>query len=192
MGRAGRADQEDRGGREHAVVVLAKLVGVGFVAGVLVAFIALPMVGSAGLAARDGTNSFENMPIDISTSPPPEKTVVYAADGSTLATFFDEYRESMRLDQVAPIMRRAIVAIEDSRFYQHGALDLKGAIRALATNAEANEVRQGGSTLTQQYVKNLLIENAKTPEEQQAARAQTVGRKLRELRYALHIEQSMS
>jgi membrane peptidoglycan carboxypeptidase len=173
-------------------VLLARLIGAGIMAGVLVAFIALPMVGSAGLAARDGTNSFENMPIDISTSPPPEKTVVYSADGTTLATFFDEYRESVRLDQVAPIMRTAIVAIEDSRFYQHGALDLKGAIRALATNAEANEVRQGGSTLTQQYVKNLLIENAKTPEEQRAARAQTVGRKLRELRYALHVEETMS
>ena len=173
-------------------MLLARLVGAGIMAGVLVAFIALPMVGSAGLAARDASNNFENMPINIDTSPPPEKTVVQAADGTTLATFFDEYRESVRLDKVAPIMRKAIIAIEDSRFYQHGALDLKGAIRALATNAEANEVRQGGSTLTQQYVKNLLIENAKTPEEKQAARAQTVGRKLRELRYALHIEQRMS
>jgi membrane peptidoglycan carboxypeptidase len=187
-----RDDADGRAGREHAVVQLARLVGAGIMAGVLVAFIALPMVGSAGLAARDASNNFENMPIDISTSPPPEKTVVHAADGTTLATFFDEYRESVRLDQVAPIMRRAIVAIEDSRFYQHGALDLKGAIRALATNAEANQVRQGGSTLTQQYVKNLLVENAKTPEEQRAARAQTVGRKLRELRYALDVEQKMS
>ncbi|HEU5156022.1 MAG TPA: transglycosylase domain-containing protein [Streptosporangiaceae bacterium] len=184
--------QKGRDSREHAVVLLARLAGAGIMAGVLVAFIALPMVGSAGLAARDASNNFENMPINISTSPPPEKTVVSAADGSTLATFFDEYRESVRLDQVAPIMRKAIIAIEDSRFYQHGALDLKGAIRALATNAEANEVRQGGSTLTQQYVKNLLIEHAKTPEEQRAARAQTVGRKLRELRYALHVEQTMS
>ncbi|HEX6470943.1 MAG TPA: transglycosylase domain-containing protein [Streptosporangiaceae bacterium] len=178
--------------RDHAVVLLARLVGAGIMAGVLVAFIALPMVGSAGLAARDATNNFETMPIDINTSPPPEKTVVQAADGSPLATFFDEYRESVQLGQVAPIMRKAIVAIEDSRFYEHGALDIKGAIRALATNAEANEVRQGGSTLTQQYVKNLLIESAKTPEEQQAARAQTVGRKLRELRYALYVEQKMS
>jgi membrane peptidoglycan carboxypeptidase len=173
-------------------VLLARLIGAGIMAGVLVAFIALPMVGSAGLAARDASNNFENMPIDISTTPPPEKTVAYTADGTPLATFFDEYRESVRLDQVTPIMQKSIVAIEDSRFYEHGALDLKSAIRALATNAEANEVRQGGSTLTQQYVKNLLIENAKTPEEQEAARSQTVGRKLRELRYALHVEQTMS
>jgi len=184
--------QDVRKDRDNSVVLLARLVGAGIMAGVLVAFIALPMVGSAGLAARDASNNFVNMPIDISTSPPPEKTVVHTADGTTLATFFDEYRESVRLDQVAPIMRRSIVAIEDSRFYEHGALDLKGAIRALATNAEANEVRQGGSTLTQQYVKNLLIENAKTPEEERAARAQTVGRKLHELRAALDVEQKMS
>src|SRR5918999_6056274 len=190
--RINRGGRGGPGGPEHSVVLLARLVGAGIMAGVLVAFIALPMVGSAGLAARDASNNFENMPINIDTSPPPEKTVVQAADGTTLATFFDEYRESVRLDQVAPIMRKAIIAIEDSRFYQHGALDLKSSIRALATNAEANEVKQGGSTLTQQYVKNLLIEHAKTPEERQAARAPTVGRKLRELRYALDIEQKMS
>jgi membrane peptidoglycan carboxypeptidase len=183
---------QEREGREHAIVLLARLIGAGIMAGVLVAFVALPMVGSAGLGARDAANNFENMPLTLNTTPPPEKTVVYAADGTQLATFFDEYRESVRLDQVAPIMQKSIIAIEDYRFYEHGALDLKGAIRALATNAEANEVRQGGSTLTQQYVKNLLIENAKTPEEQQAARSQTVGRKLRELRYALHIEQTQS
>jgi membrane peptidoglycan carboxypeptidase len=184
--------QEEKEARANPVVLLARLAGAGIMAGVLAAFIALPLVGSGGLAARDAANNFENMPIDLSTAPPPEKTVVYAADGKPLATFFDEYRESVRLDQVAPIMRKAIIAIEDYRFYQHGALDLKSAIRALATNAEANEVKQGGSTLTQQLVKNLLIENAKTPEEQQAARSQTVGRKLRELRYALDLEQKMS
>jgi membrane peptidoglycan carboxypeptidase len=184
--------QEERKTRVNSVVLLARLAGAGIMAGVLAAFVALPMVGSAGLVARDAANNFENMPVQLSTSPPPEKTVVYAADGKPLATFFDEYRESVRLDQVAPIMRKAIIAIEDSRFYQHGALDLKGAIRALATNAEANEVKQGGSTLTQQLVKNLLIENAKTEGEKQAARAPTVGRKLRELRYALDLEQRMS
>jgi membrane peptidoglycan carboxypeptidase len=184
--------QVDREDRVNAAVQLLRLVGAGVMAGVLVAFVALPVVGSGGLAARDAANNFQNMPADINTQPPPEKTVLYAADGKPLGTFFDEYRESVRLDKVAPIMRQAIVAIEDARFYQHGALDLKGAIRALATNAEANQVRQGGSTLTQQLVKNLLVENAKTPEEQRAARATTVGRKLRELRYALDIEQTKS
>jgi membrane peptidoglycan carboxypeptidase len=184
--------QEERKARVNSVVLLARLAGAGIMAGVLAAFVALPMVGSAGLAARDAANNFEDMPVELNTAPPPEKTVVHAADGEPLATFFDEYRESVRLDQVAPIMRKAIIAIEDSRFYQHGALDLKGAIRALATNAEANEVRQGGSTLSQQLAKNLMVENAETAEEKEAARSPTVARKLRELRYALELEQTMS
>ncbi|NED53058.1 transglycosylase domain-containing protein, partial [Micromonospora aurantiaca] len=81
----------------------------------------------------------------LKTSPPSEKTVMYSADGKQVATFFDKYRESVRLDQVAPIMRKAMIDIEDSRFYEHGALDLKGTIRAMASNVESEQT-QGGST----------------------------------------------
>lgn len=161
-------------------------------AGVLVAFIALPSVGSAGLTARDAANNFDNMESQLNTAPPPEKTVIQDASGRQIATFFDKYRESVRLDQVAPIMKQAIVDIEDSRFYEHGALDLKGAIRALATNVEAGQTSQGGSTLTQQYAKNLLVENAKDAAEYREVTAPTMGRKLRELRFALDIEERKS
>ncbi len=168
-----------------------RLLGAGVVAGVLVAFIALPGVGSAGLTARDAANNFEDMDSQLKTTPPSEKTVVYDAGGKPVATFFDKYRESVRLDQVAPIMRTAMIDIEDSRFYEHGALDLKGTIRALASNVESDQT-QGGSTLTQQYVKNLLVDSAKTEEEYREVTAPTVGRKLRELRYALDLEQRMT
>ncbi|MEV4004282.1 transglycosylase domain-containing protein, partial [Actinomadura sp. NPDC049753] len=94
-------------------------------------------------------------------------------------------------DQVAPIMRQAMIDIEDSRFYEHGALDLKGTIRAMASNVESEQT-QGGSTLTQQYVKNLLVDSAKSEEEYREVTAPTVGRKLRELRYALDIEQRLT
>ncbi|MBW8482886.1 penicillin-binding protein [Actinomadura parmotrematis] len=163
----------------------------GVVAGVLVAFIALPGIGSAGLSARNAANDFQDMDSRLKTAPPSEKTVVTDAKGKQIATFFDRYRESVRLDQVAPIMQRAIVDIEDSRFYEHGALDLKGTIRALASNVES-ENTQGGSTLTQQYVKNILVDGAKTKEEYAEATAPTVGRKLTELRYALDLEQRMT
>jgi membrane peptidoglycan carboxypeptidase len=178
--------------RGSAATKLFQLVAASVAAGVLVALVVLPGVSGVGLTARDAGAAFDNMPSQLNTSPPPEKTVVYAADGSQLATFFDEYRESVRLDQVADIMRKAIVAIEDSRFYEHGALDVKAAIRALATNAQAGETKQGGSSLTQQYVKNLLLENADTPAQERAVTAPTVGRKLRELRYALDVEKRMS
>ncbi|MBC6456335.1 penicillin-binding protein [Actinomadura sp. HBU206391] len=179
-------------GTENIVVKLFRLIGAAVVAGVLVALIALPVVGSTGVSARNASDSFQNMPSDLKTTPPPEKTVLYDTSGKPIATFFDKYRESVRLEQVNPIMKKAIVAIEDSRFYEHGALDPKGAIRALATNVEAGETAQGGSTLTQQYVKNLLVENAKTDEEYRAVTAPTAGRKLRELRYAIDIEHKMS
>lgn len=170
-----------------------RLLGAGVVAGVLVAFIALPGVGGAGLTARDAANGFQNMDAELNTAPPPEKTVVYDARGNQVAVFFDKYRESVRLDQIAPIMRKAVIAIEDSRFYEHGALDLKGTLRALVNNASSGgETRQGGSTLTQQYVKNLLVENAKTEEEYRAATAPTLQRKINELRYALHLEETMT
>ena len=177
--------------RAQAASTLFRLLGAGVVAGLIVALIALPAVGSAGLTARDAANNFEDMDSQLKTTPPSEKTVMYDAHGKQIATFFDKYRESVRLDQVAPIMRQAMIDIEDSRFYEHGALDLKGTIRALATNVESEQT-QGGSTLTQQYVKNLLVDSAKTEEEYREVTAPTVGRKLRELRYALDIEQRLT
>ena len=94
--------------------------------------------------------------------------------------------------QIAPVMRQAIVAIEDSRFYKHGAIDFRGTVRALVNNLEHKSV-QGGSTLAQQYVKNVEILSAPDPEKAFAsATADTVGRKIRELRMAVQVEHTMS
>ena len=65
-------------------------------------------------------------------------------------------RVPVTYDQISPLMRQAILAIEDDRFYQHGALDPKGTLRALINNLQHKAV-QGGSTLAQQYVKNALV-----------------------------------
>ncbi len=169
-----------------------RLLGAAVVAGLLVSLIALPGVGSAGMAARDAADSFQNMPDDFSLKPPPERTSVYSADGQVIAQFYFHNRESVRLDQVSPIMQKAIVAIEDSRFFQHGPLDMKGSVRALVTNAQDGGIKQGGSTLTQQYVKNLLVESAKSDKDAEAAKAPNFGRKLRELRYAVNVEKELS
>ena len=72
-------------------------------------------------------------------------------------------------------MVKALVAIEDYRFYQHGALDLKGTLRALVTNQANNGVVQGGSSITQQLVKLTLLSQAKT-------KAEKTGRDRRHLR----------
>jgi membrane peptidoglycan carboxypeptidase len=180
--------REDR----ESIVKLLRLAGAAVTAGILVSLIALPGVGSAGIAARDAADGFQKMPAGFSLAPPPERTTVYSADGQVIAQFYYHNRQSVRLAQVAPVMRQAIVAIEDSRFYRHGPLDMKGSLRALLTNAQDGGVRQGGSTLTQQYVKNLLVENAKTEQAAEEAKAPTFGRKLRELRYAASVEKRLS
>ena len=79
-----------------------------------------------------------------------------------IATLYDENRINVPLDQISRKMVKAIVAIEDYRFYEHGALDLKGTLRALITNQANSGVVQGGSSITQQMVKMTLLSQAKT------------------------------
>ena len=171
---------------------IARLVGFAAAAGVLVAAVSFPAVGGAAITARNAANGFQNLPSALETPPLPERSRILAADGSLLATFFDENRVSVPLDEIAPVMRQAMVAIEDSRFYKHGGADYEGIFRALIVNAQAGEVRQGGSTLTQQYVENVLVESARSKEEARDIRSATVGSKLRELRYALAIDKKLS
>lgn len=162
------------------------------VAGLLVAALFIPAACSVGINVRNSANWFNDTPT-LDLQPLAQRSRILAADGSTLATFYFENRvELPSLDLVAPIARKAILAIEDSRFYQHGALDSRGTVRALINNMQSGVNTQGGSGITQQYVKNLLAETAKTKEDRQAALAMTPGRKLRELRYAMSLERQMS
>jgi membrane carboxypeptidase/penicillin-binding protein len=88
--------------------------------GVLVAGLVLPVAGVVGLAARTGAESFEGLPADLETPPLPQRSRILDADGRVLAQFYYENRISVPLSKVAPVMRKAMVAIEDSRFYLHG------------------------------------------------------------------------
>jgi membrane peptidoglycan carboxypeptidase len=171
---------------------LGRLTASSALAGVLVAAILLPAVGGAGLMARDGAAGFHELPAGLATPPLPQRSTILAADGSRLATFYFENRIEVRLNDVAPILRKAVLAIEDSRFYDHGALDAQGTLRALFRNLQAGAVREGGSTLTQQYVKNVLVESARNDAERARAQEATPARKLRELRYALEVERRFS
>jgi membrane peptidoglycan carboxypeptidase len=181
-------------GRSHVAVLRAigGLAGAGFLAGVLAALLALPAACTAGVGARDTADWFKSMPADMQTPPLPQQSRILAADGSPIATFYFENRIEVRLDQVAPVARQAVLAIEDSRFYDHGALDAKGTVRALVQNVQSGEVREGGSGLSQQLVKNILFESAETDEQRQAALAATPARKVRELRHAMALERTLS
>src|SRR6202041_1353417 len=101
-------------------------------------------------------------------------------------------RQPVNYDQISPNMLTAIVAIEDDRFWQHGARDVKGTMRALVNDLEHKPI-QGGSTLEQQYVKNVLVLQAlDDPAAAQAATADNVNRKIDQLRMAVQVAHRMS
>jgi 1A family penicillin-binding protein len=109
-----------------------------------------------------------------------ETSKVFAADGSLITTLHAEQdREEVALADIAPVLKDAVLAIEDSRFFSHKGVDLRALARALKNNALAGEVVEGGSTITQQYVKNVLLDSEKT-----------VSRKLREALLAIQLERT--
>jgi membrane peptidoglycan carboxypeptidase len=166
--------------------------GVSVLAGVLLAGMLVPIAGSAGLSARSTAQAFAESPQNLDLQPLAQRSRILAADGSLIADLYDENRISVPLKAVAPVMRQAILAIEDSRFYKHGGVDLRGTLRAAATNAQSGGLVEGGSTLTQQYVKNVLVEQARNSEQVKAAREKGLARKYRELQYAIQIEKELT
>ena len=86
-------------------------------------------------------------------------TVVYASNGRTVLAVLrgDESRVLVNTEDIAPIMRQAIVSVEDQRFFEHNGIDLKGVARALWADIRNRAIVEGGSTITQQFVKNAYI-----------------------------------
>lgn len=171
---------------------LALFLGLSVLTGVIAAALALPPIALVGLTAKRGSESFEALPAVLATPALKQRTRILASDGTVIARFYSENRVYVPIKRIAPVMQRAIVAIEDSRFYEHNGVDVRGTLRALVANSRAGGVTQGGSTLTQQYVKNVLVATATTKAARDAASADTVARKLQEARYALGLEQRWS
>ncbi|MGI5410177.1 transglycosylase domain-containing protein [Streptomyces chartreusis] len=170
----------------------AKFLGVSVLAGAVLAGIALPAVGALGLAAKGSVESFDELPANLKTPPLSQRTTILDAKGGTIATVYSRDRTVVDLKDISPYMQQAIVAIEDARFYQHGAVDLKGVLRALNRNAQSGGVSEGASTLTQQYVKNVFVEEAgDDPTKVAQATQQTLGRKIKELKYAIQVEEEL-
>jgi membrane peptidoglycan carboxypeptidase len=166
----------------------------GLLAGLALAAAALPANTLAGLAAKSASDNFAQLPSDLSTPPPAQLSYVYANDGRTLiTTFYDVNRINVPLAEIAPVMRQAMVAAEDTRFYHHNGVDLRSLVRAFVANSSSDEVAQGGSTLTMQYVRNVLKTDPNLTEQQrEQATATTKGRKAQEIRYAVALEHKIS
>ncbi|WP_114560044.1 penicillin-binding protein [Desertihabitans aurantiacus] len=162
--------------------------------GLLAAGLVVPFAAVAGTGSRATADSLELLPADLETPPQPERSQVLMADGSVLADFFEENRVYVPLEDIAPVMQQAQIAIEDHRFYEHGAIDLVGTLRAFAQNTAGGST-QGGSSITQQYVKMVQIEKAKAAGDEAgilAAQEQSYSRKIQEMRYAIAMEKRFS
>jgi len=173
--------------------VVVRLVVAAVVGGALVAGISLPAVGAIGTIVRNSATKFNTLGTP-ELHQLPVRSAILDRHGKVLAYYYPRGidRVPVAYAQISPVMRQAIVAIEDSRFYQHGAIDFRGTMRAVVNNLEHKSV-QGGSTLAQQYVKNVEILSSPDPEKAFAnATADTVGRKIRELRMAVRAEHTMS
>ena len=173
---------------------LGTFLGVSALTGVLLAGFLLPVVGSSGLLVKAASDHFEDLPSAFQAPTLPQRTQILAADGSVIAQTWGDYgnRVVVPMNQINPNMPNALVAIEDSRYYEHGGIDLTGTVRALFNDTQGGDI-QGGSTITQQYVKNVLLLDAGTNTQlQQQAIADTLARKITELRYAVSVEREMS
>ena len=171
---------------------LGVIVAVAAVMGVLVAGLALPLAAVTGLSTRTLADRMDKIPTSLVAEPLAQRTRLLGRDGAVLATLYDQNRVNVPLSKVAPVMRKAIISIEDYRFYQHGALDLRGTLRAFVTNQSGSGTTQGGSSITQQMVKMTLVNQAKTKAAQAAATADTYQRKVNELRIAIAFEDKYS
>jgi membrane peptidoglycan carboxypeptidase len=187
--------------------VLGRLIAFAAVAGVLAAALVIPVVAATGVLVRNEADKFTTLSLDTLGLPQRSEILdgnghllayVYGVDvpygssatNSKVLQYFGWDRQPVGFSQIAPQMVNAIVAIEDSRYWLHGAIDLRGTIRAAVNDIEHQPV-QGGSTIAQQYVKNVLLldaEVAVNTKAEQAAYAETLTRKLNELRMAVNVE----
>jgi len=191
--------------------VLGRLIVLAAVGGVLAAAVIMPIVAATGVLVRNEADKFTTL--SLTTSSLPQRSEIFDRDGHLLAyvygvdapysttssnasvlQYYGWDRQPVTYSQIDGDMVNAIVAIEDSRYWLHGAIDLRGTIRAAVNDIQHQPV-QGGSTIAQQYVKNVLLLNAevaRNTKAEQAAYAETLTRKLNELRMAVNVEHAQS
>ena len=164
--------------------------------GVVVSLMAMPAVFGANNAAKALAPSLTVEGIDFDVTSLPQKSTLYASDGKTvIASFYAQNREVVPIKNISVYMQRAVVAREDRRFFEHAGVDVQGVLRAFVQTYVAKGDTQGGSSLTQQYVKNVLMVKAREDDDPIAeyhASEDTVARKLREMLIAVQMEKKYS
>jgi len=184
------------------------------IAGVLIVAPLAPAIAISGSAASTAASLFDSMPNYLEIDRLMLPTTIYARDPASgqdveLTSFYDQNRVPVTFDEVSVVMYDAILASEDPRFYEHGGIDILGTTRALISNVQGG-VTQGGSSISQQYVKNVLVQRCERDavatetasrdevlracwkDATDASGADGYERKLQEIRYAVAVEQQYS
>lgn len=175
---------------------IMSFLGISALCGLLAAGLVFPLAATGGAAATAGSDILEDIPAELTEEPLSTPSRIYANDGETvLATFFAENRTPVDYEDIAQVMRDAMIAIEDERFHEHGGVDAQGLARAAVHNfTQASQ--QGASTLTMQYVNNVLNNAAVIRGEGNIlgsfAQEKTYADKLREMKLAVAVEQEMT
>jgi membrane peptidoglycan carboxypeptidase len=173
---------------------LAAFAGTSAVVGAVAAGMLAPAAGATAMLVRGSAGFFDSLPSRVEPVPMAQQSRVVYADGSPMATFYEQNRVVVPLSAVAPVLRQAVVAIEDSRFYEHAGVDPVSLARAVVNNLTGGDT-QGASTITQQWIKNVLAEDALRRGGQDAYEetvAKDYGRKIREIKLATAAERSLS
>ncbi|KQO07406.1 hypothetical protein ASF06_12330 [Agreia sp. Leaf244] len=176
-----------------------KLLGASVIAGVLVTALAVPAVSLTSATVSRSVGLFEDLPSTLDIGALSQKSEIYSTntDGSNtlLATVFDQNRQEVGWDEIAPAVKDAVVSTEDPRFYEHNGVDLTSTLRAALSNLTSGGVESGASTITMQYVKNILVQRAETLDneaDREKAYAEatdtSLDRKLSEMRLAIGLE----
>ena len=174
--------------------LLLAFLSVSALMGVVGAGMLVPIVGPTALVAKSAPSVFNELPGDLQTVAPAEESQILDSSGAVIAHFYDKQRIVVPSANISDVMKKAIIAIEDKRFYEHNGVDATGIARAFVTNL-GDSGRQGASTITQQYVRNSLAERGYLEgdaDQVSAATEQTTERKLREIKYALALEKTQS
>ena len=192
------SEESDRGGAFGWL----GMVGFSVLAGVLVAALALPAVLVPSRASAAAISVFETLPDYITIGHLSQQNEIFANRGGKpvkIATVFDQDRQMVAWDNVSALVKDALVAGEDRRFYDHGGVDLRSIARAAVGNIANNAITSGSSTIDMQLVKNILVQRAVAIEDP-AARAKaygaaitdTLSRKLREVKMAIGLDKAYS
>src|SRR5699024_5481305 len=152
----------------------------------------LPVGMLTGAASQVGTEMLDQLPAELNEEPMSTPSVIKDQDGEEIATFYAEDRTPVDLDEISDHMVDAIIAIEDERFYEHGGVDGQGVASAAVHNL-VSDTQQGASTLTQQYVNNVLVNyqnlnGLRTT----VSGSKEIPDKLREMKLAVAVEKDMS